>query len=775
MLSGCTRRMNAGLPAYEAAGAACEDGCPAVASSFPSESNGAKVLCIEAESAGEDSVAYTARHFVPKSEPPVLLHNVQVHGPQSPKMYPMGGLDEVIDKDLCELLMDEFAGDLANFRKTQKEFKVKLSLLVEHRPADEDRPCVLLGFLAFKKWGLPSPGVSVGAVGVSASQRGHGYGQQLMDVAQRQAILAAQASGSPVGEVRLRSLASAVGFYKRLGFEVIDEGLDSEVTARTPSCPDPEAVSGVGFEDEDAPCVPMVLRCFFSSPGPMLPLKSPAAEPWTPNRSRAFEDGPTWPPMMDFSLPDAETLTGYVEKHPEKSEKHPKFFGPRSDTMKFPEPGVIEGLKSRGRKILEMTNVSFTYPKNREPTVFDINLTASKLSRVSVVGPSGAGRNTAIKLLLGELQPSKGTICKASGIRIASVAQDGLHNLEKHMSKTPAQYIMWRFAGNIDAESLDFEKSEAADEEEKLRSLAWCIDPKTLELCKCEESRPDDKTKAVFPEAILNRRRNKAKQQEYETKWRDVSIDATSWVDRRTLIAMGYARLVQGEDAKQNATEGLMLKGLTPTAVEKYLADFAIAADAAMHTCISALSDGEKVKVVLAASMWQNPHILVLSDLVKYLDTISLGALIVAIKEFGGGVIVSSSSDEFADSVCTERWIMDRGCLSCEGGPVGKSDSDNSISENVGNKIQERGQAVRKAKLTQKERAKAKNQDEDKKARLQQKDSRKPRFQDKDQKNKIKEIEQKLKDLKTQSRPDGAELWSIMAELKKLHGELAPK
>lgn len=753
MLSGCTRAMDAGLPASAAAVSACgDDGSPVLASTLSSESNGTrnKVLCIEAEAAGEDSVAYTARHFVSRSEPPVLIHNVQVHGPQSPKMYPMDGLDEVIDKDLCELLMDEFAGDLANFRKTQKEFKVKLSLLVEHRPADNDRPCVLLGFLAFKKWGLPSPGVSVGAVGVSASQRGHGYGQQLMDVAQGQAILAAQASGAPVGEVRLRSLASAVGFYKRLGFEVIDEGLDNEPTGRTPSCPDPEALLGVGFEDEDAPCVPMVLRCPLSSPGTRLPLKSPAAEPWTPNRSRAFEDGPTWPPMMDFSLPDAQTLTGYVEKHPEKSEKHPKYFGPRGGNMKFPEPGVIEGLKSRGRKILEMTNVSFTHPKKNEPTVLDINLSASKRSRVSVVGANGAGRNTAIKLLLGELKPSKGTIWKASGLRMGCVAQDGLHHLEKHMSKTPAQYIMWRFAGNIDAESLDFMNSDAADEEEKLRSVVWWIDPKTLEVCECNDSGPDDKAKAVIPEAILNRRRTKAKKQEYETKWCGVSIDETSWVDRGTLIAMGYIRLVQGEDEKQNVTEGLMPKELTPPAVEKYLADFAIGADAALHTRISALSSGEKVKLILAASMWQNPHILVLCDLINDLDSVTLGALAVAIKDFGGGVIVSSRNHEFADSVCSEKWTMDRGCLCCEGGPVG--DSDNSVSESVANKIKEHGQDMGKAK-----------------------DCRKPRFQDKDQKKKMQEIEQKLKDLKTKSCPDDGELWSIMDELKKLHRELAPK
>ena len=31
-----------------------------------------------------------------------------------------------------------------------------------------------------------------------------------------------------------------------------------------------------------------------------------------------------------------------------------------------------------------------------------------------------------------------------------------LHHLEKHMQRTPTDYIMWRFAGNDDRESLEF-------------------------------------------------------------------------------------------------------------------------------------------------------------------------------------------------------------------------------------------------------------------------------------------------------------------------------
>ena len=48
------------------------------------------------------------------------------------------------------------------------------------------------------------------------------------------------------------------------------------------------------------------------------------------------------------------------------------------------------------------------------------------------------------------------------------------------------------------------------------------------------------------------------------------------------------------------------------------------------------------MKVVLAAAMWLNPHILVLDEPTNYLDRDSLGALATAIREYGGGVVMIS-------------------------------------------------------------------------------------------------------------------------------------
>merc|ERR1712226_1417634 len=125
--------------------------------------------------------------------------------------------------------------------------------------------------------------------------------------------------------------------------------------------------------------------------------------------------------------------------------------------------------------------------------------------------------------------------------------------------------------------------------------------------------------------------------------------------------------MVQREDEKQAAAAGLMSKTLTQPSIEKHLADFAVDAEAASHTHISALSGGQKVKVVIAAAMWQNPHILILDEPTNYLDRESLGALAAAIEEFDGGVIIISHNNEFVGKLCPETWVMDAGHLETKG------------------------------------------------------------------------------------------------------------
>merc|ERR1719420_2756097 len=280
-----------------------------------------------------------------------------------------------------------------------------------------------------------------------------------------------------------------------------------------------------------------------------------------------------------------------------------------------------------------------------------------------------------IKCLLGELKPTTGTINKVSGSRVAYMSQHAFHHIESHLDISATAYIMQRFAGGEDNESLENLANLGATKEtdkQKVKKMLY----KDGNLVECETFY-DDKgemqylkkslEKAVQLEAIAGRRKGK-KEHEYECKWVGMPIDMLSWVGRALLIEMGYKTMVQREDEKQAAMAGLQNKQLTTPGVEKHLANFGVPAEFATHNHLRSLSAGQKVKVVLGAAMWQNPHILVIDEPTNYLDRDALGAPTEAIKNWLGGVVVISHNLAFCDQVATEKWIMDAGHLRAEGG-----------------------------------------------------------------------------------------------------------
>merc|ERR1711935_317729 len=178
------------------------------------------------------------------------------------------------------------------------------------------------------------------------------------------------------------------------------------------------------------------------------------------------------------------------------------------------------------------------YPTMEKNTVEDVSLTVCMASRVAVVGANGAGKSTAIKLLIGELKPEVGTIWRHQNMRLAYVAQHAFHHLEKHLDKTAVDYIMWRFAGADDKESLENMNMETTDDDEKKRLQPWFICPKTLDVKKCDMSDTKDgkttRDAAVVPDAIINRQKHtKTKKFIYEVKWLHKSMNLThGWNER---------------------------------------------------------------------------------------------------------------------------------------------------------------------------------------------------------------------------------------------------
>merc|ERR1711959_753358 len=334
-------------------------------------------------------------------------------------------------------------------------------------------------------------------------------------------------------------------------------------------------------------------------------------------------------------------------------------------------------------------------------------------------------------------------------------AQHAFHHLEKHLDKTAVDYIMWRFAGADDKESLENMNMETNDDDEKKREQPWFICPKTLEVKKCDMTDTAEGKKqrasAVQPDAILNRQKQtKTKKYIYEVKWMHKGFESNTWVERDTLLAMGYSKIVAKKDEQEAAAAGLLSKPLTQPGVEKALKDFGLDAESAGHSPLGSLSHGQRVKVVICASCWQNPHIVILDEPTNYLDRDGLGALVRGLDTYQGGVAIISHNTEFTDSVCTQKWIMEKSEVTGAGrlredgelkfeGEIEEQQGPDEVFDESGNKID-----VKKNKP----------------------------MDAKDIKKAIKDLEKKLKDHKKKNNLSDEEAWELGDKLEELKNAL---
>lgn len=372
--------------------------------------------------------------------------------------------------------------------------------------------------------------------------------------------------------------------------------------------------------------------------------------------------------------------------------------------FKFPQPGPIEGVKSKGKALMKMSGCTFTYPVNEKPTLFDISVQVSLSSRVACVGENGAGKSTMIKLLVGEIEPQVGDVWKHPNARIAYVAQHAFHHIEAHLNKTPNEYIRWRYANNgEDKESLVKVTMQFTEEEEKLQKTPFEIQ------FVDEESGKITKVKKVVAELVGGRKQNKSKDYEYEVKYAGSTVDSGEYLPAKTLKKMGWEKAMKAVDLKIAQRAGLYVRPLSTKNVEQHLEDCGLNREFGTHYRMSALSGGQKVKVVLAAAMWNQPHILILDEPTNYLDRESLGALAGAIETFDGGVVIISHNNEFCQKLCPETWVMDAGHLETKGDADWMLKQDEKINDQqqitemtdaAGNVTKVKGQ---KKKLSKKE------------------------------------------------------------------------
>lgn len=161
--------------------------------------------------------------------------------------------------------------------------------------------------------------------------------------------------------------------------------------------------------------------------------------------------------------------------------------------------------------------------------------------------------------------------------------------------------------------------------------------------------------------------RKKLKQSyEYEVSFKALSSSENIWLPRDELIKRGFEKKVLEVDTREAQRLGL-LRPLVRREIEKHFADFGLEPEFVSHNSMRGLSGGQKVKVVLGAATWRRPHVICLDEPTNYLDRESLAALIKALQEFEGGVLIITHNRDFSESLCKEVWAMRDGRLEASG------------------------------------------------------------------------------------------------------------
>ncbi|KAH2077078.1 translation elongation factor EF-3 [Aspergillus fumigatus] len=306
--------------------------------------------------------------------------------------------------------------------------------------------------------------------------------------------------------------------------------------------------------------------------------------------------------------------------------------------FKFPEPGFLEGVKTKAKAIIRVSNMSFQYPGTPKPQLTDITFQVSLGSRIAVIGPNGAGKSTLVNVLTGELIPTSGEVYQHENIRIAYIKQHAFAHIDNHLDKTPSEYIQWRFQTGEDRETMDRANKIVTEDDEKAMDKIYKIDG-TLRRVIGIHARRKFKNSYEY-ECSFALGENVGMKSE---KWTPMMSNDNAWIPRSEII-QSHAKMVAEVDQKEALASG-QFRPLVRKEIEAHCANFGLDAELVSHSRMRGLSGGQRVKVVLAACSWQRPHVIVLDEPTNYLDRDSLGALSKAALKKRGEEVFSDEDD----------------------------------------------------------------------------------------------------------------------------------
>lgn len=312
------------------------------------------------------------------------------------------------------------------------------------------------------------------------------------------------------------------------------------------------------------------------------------------------------------------TLSDFVKRVPSARSYYE--LGASEMEFSFPAPGFLEGVKTKAKAIVRVSNISFQYPGTPKPQIEGITFQCSLGSRIAVIGPNGAGKSTLVNVLTGELIPTVGEVYQHENIRIAYIKQHAFAHIDHHLDKTPSEYIQWRFQTGEDRETMDRANKIITENDEQAMNKIYRIEG-TQRRCLSVLSRRKYRNTYEY-ECSWALGENLGMKSE---KWTPMMTADNTWVVRSEIME-SHQKLVAEVDQKEALASG-QFRPLVRKEIESHCTNFGLDAELVSHSRMRGLSGGQRVKVVLAACSWQRPHLIVLDEPTNFLDRDSLGAL----------------------------------------------------------------------------------------------------------------------------------------------------
>lgn len=129
-----------------------------------------------------------------------------------------------------------------------------------------------------------------------------------------------------------------------------------------------------------------------------------------------------------------------------KLERMPILEPPEAEySVKFRFPDV----EKLSPPIVQMSGVTFGYSPDNI-LLKDVDLDVQLDSRIGIVGPNGAGKTTILKLLIGKLSATKGTISQNSRLRVGFFAQHHVDALD--LTTSAVSFMAKTYPGRTDEE-----------------------------------------------------------------------------------------------------------------------------------------------------------------------------------------------------------------------------------------------------------------------------------------------------------------------------------